>query len=77
MLEYIGEEGVLYHFENNAYNRSNSTMSRLFQLIQDRKSIEEMVAVLTDEFDVDENTCREQVKASIADLLAREIITEG
>ena len=68
-----GEVAIL-NLKDGIYYGLNSVGNRIWKLIQRPISVEEMISILLDEFDVDEETCYQEVINLLEDLSARNLI---
>lgn len=75
LFTQLGDDAVVYDIENNAYLSMNATFSAIFQGIQAGKDTDAIIAGLLDEYDIDEDTCRNQVLNSIEILKDKGFIT--
>lgn len=64
----LGEEGVLLDTEAGTYYTLDAVGTRAWQLLQERGSLEPVIQVLLQEFDVAEERLRSDVEAFIARL---------
>ncbi|MEY3366940.1 MAG: hypothetical protein RI973_95 [Bacteroidota bacterium] len=69
MYAKVGEHGVIYILEKNAYHTANETMSSILSLIRDGKTEDEILSALLDEYDVPEDECRSDLKETLEKLL--------
>ncbi len=61
-LDYVGLDGVA---------------TRIWQLLENPHSIDELVAILSSEYDVDERSCRTDVRGFLESLLEFKVITQA
>ncbi|MDP4291707.1 MAG: PqqD family peptide modification chaperone [Bacteroidota bacterium] len=54
---------VMMHIEKGKYYGLNPVGKRIWELVEQPRSFEDIVAVLLSEFNVSEEQCREEVKA--------------
>lgn len=57
----LDDNQVMMHLENGKYFGLNPVGKRIWALLDQPKSFEEIIGVLLSEFDVDENLCRKEV----------------
>ena len=71
----IDEEFILMSFEADSYFGIDPVGSRIWELLSEKPaSINELVVILVDEYEVNEETCREDVQVFIDDMFARKLI---
>lgn len=73
----VDGEIVGLHVENGVCYGFNPTATRVWQLIEQPKSLAEICEALTDEFEVDAATCETEVRALLADLESDGIVKLG
>jgi hypothetical protein len=64
----VDGELVALHIENGTYYSFNETAARIWALLDDPKSVSEISARLAAEFDVDAQTCANEVLLLLRDL---------
>lgn len=69
----IGGEAVMMSIEKGAYFGLNPIATRIWDLIDQPKSIAELIAVISDEYEVSDEQCAADVQEFVADMLARGI----
>jgi hypothetical protein len=71
----IDQEAVLMSIEQESYFGLDSIGTRIWELLSLKSAtIDELTSILMEEYDVDENTCRSDVKAFIDDMSERKLI---
>lgn len=68
-------EAVMMDMDKGKYYNFNSVGSRIWELIEKPISVEEIIAQLLKEFDIDENKCKASVINFINRLNENELIT--
>ncbi len=68
----VDGELVALHIENGTYYSFNETAARIWALLDRPKSVGELCAALTAEFEIDAEACEEHVM-----LLLRDLETDG
>lgn len=69
----IGGEAVMMSIEKGAYFGLNPIATRIWDLIDQPQSIDELIAVISEEYDVSDEQCAADVQEFVADMLARGI----
>ena len=70
------DETVLLNVETRHYYSLNETGTRIWQLLAEGESLDEIAASLTNEYDVSAEDARRHVEAHVAELLAEGLIEE-
>jgi hypothetical protein len=70
----VDGEAVLLSIEGGSYYGTNSVGTRVWELLAEPRSLNEVCAVLGDEFDVDGETCRREISAFVQELLREKLI---
>lgn len=74
----IDEEVILMSFEADSYFGIDPVGSRIWELLSEKPaSINELVVILVDEYEVDEETCRKQVQIFIDEMYTKKLIIKG
>lgn len=73
----IQGEAVVLALDSKVLRGLNPVGSRVWELIDGRRSIEEIVIQLAEEFDVDLTRARDEVDAFVRDLLSKGLVTEA
>lgn len=70
----VEEERVVLDLEEGVYYGLNPVGTRVWELIQEPRSIHDIVSVLATEFEVSKTTCKEDVESLIEDLEAEGLV---
>ena len=70
----VGEEMVLLDFERGIYYGLNPVGARVWELLAEGKSTDEIIDLLTDEFDVERTEAKGDVMALMDDLAANGLL---
>jgi hypothetical protein len=71
----IDDEAILMSFEADSYFGLNSVGSRIWEILSgEAKTIDELVSILIEEYEVGEKQCREEVERFIEDMVGRKLI---
>jgi hypothetical protein len=73
----IGGEAVVLALDSKVLRGLNAVGSRIWELIDGRRSTEQIAAQLVSEFEVDAARAREEVEAFVKVLLAKGLLTES
>jgi hypothetical protein len=74
----IDEEVILMSFEADSYFGIDPVGSRIWELLSEKPaSINELVVILVDEYEVDEETCRKQVQIFIDEMYTKKLIIKS
>ena len=68
MSSSVGIETVILHFTAGTYFGLDEVGSRIWELVQDRRSVREIRDTLLDEYDVDEERCDRAVQTFLGAL---------
>ncbi len=74
MFTQMGDEGVMMDLVTNQYLSLNETYFRIISCIAEERTVDEIVQVLMDEYEVSEELCTEEVGKVIAELLDKKYI---
>ena len=74
IAKMVGSEIVLLDYDRGIYYGLNPVGARVWQLLGDGSTPEEIVARLTDEYDVARATLEADVAALLRDLQAKELV---
>lgn len=72
----LEEEGVLYVIDDNKYISLNTTYTSIVQYVADGLDFNAIVAQLMQEYKVEQELCKAQLKTVLADLIAKDYINE-
>jgi hypothetical protein len=70
----IGGDRALLHLESNTYFTLNATASTIWLAMSEPKSLDDLVAVVTDRFEVSETQCRPDIEALLSQMIEAEVI---
>lgn len=70
----LGEEEVILNLENGMYYGLNPVGARVWQLIQEPRSVDDICNVLLDEFDVERQQLYQDVVALLQELKQEQLI---
>lgn len=76
LFTQLDEEGVLFDVRSNSYLRMNETFCHIFRALEEGKTPAEIKADLLKEYEVDEEICTTQIRATIDQLLKKDFIRE-
>jgi hypothetical protein len=74
IAKMVGTEMVLLDYDRGIYYGLNPVGARVWQLLRDGSTMEEIIAQLTDEYDVASATLEADVTALLHDLEAKELV---
>ncbi len=69
----IGGEAVMMSIENGAYFGLNPIATRIWDLIEQPKTIAELIQTITDEYDVSAEQAADDVQEFVAEMIERGI----
>lgn len=72
----VEEEIILMSMEDDAYITLNPVASRIWELLESPRTLEELVALLMEEFEVGEEDCQRDVRDFLEDMSNRRLIRE-
>lgn len=72
-----GSDAVIISPDEAMVRMLNPTATRIWQLADGSRSVEEIVAALTSEFDVDSAQARQSVERLLTELSEKQLITWG
>jgi len=75
IFKKVGEEMVLLDFERGSYYGLNPVGARIWEVFAEGKSIDEIVDLLTEEFDVQRTDAKNDVDALMDDLAANGLLS--
>jgi Coenzyme PQQ synthesis protein D (PqqD) len=70
----LAGESVILNLKSSTYFGLNEVGSRIWQLIQEPKTISDVCESILEEYEVDAQTCEAEVQALLADLLAAQLV---
>ena len=65
----VDGEVVMFHPERGAYFSLGDVGSRVWELVEQPVTMDEVCRILVEEYDVDPETCRTEVEAFVSQLL--------
>ena len=74
MSSSVGIETVILHFTAGTYFGLDEVGTRVWQLVQTRRSVREICQTLLEEYDVDEERCERAVRSLLASLAEHGLI---
>jgi hypothetical protein len=74
LLTQLGEEGILYNIDKNEYYTLNETLFAIARGFENKVSIEELVASLTENYDIAEKECRQELEKGIQILIDKQFL---
>lgn len=72
----IDDEVVMLSLNTGEYYAMNSVASRIWQILEERRTVREVTAILKEEFEVDDKTCMEDTLECLYDFREKSLITE-
>jgi Coenzyme PQQ synthesis protein D (PqqD) len=73
----VDDDTVMFSPEQGAYFGLDAIGTRVWQLLEEPRSLEDVCATLRGEFDVDEETCRRDVEDLIEQLREASLVCEA
>jgi Coenzyme PQQ synthesis protein D (PqqD) len=70
----VGGEAVILHLDDGIYYSLNAVGARVWALLQEPRTAEELVTHVVDEFDVGSDRCRADVEDLLLALKARSLV---
>ncbi len=70
----IGGERALLHLETNNYFTLNDTGAAIWPALTKPRSVEEVVALVTDRFDVSAERCRPDIERMLAEMVEARLL---
>ena len=70
----LEDEGVLLHVKTKYYYTTNETGLRIVEILEEGATEADLVAALVQEFEIDEETCRQDVQTTLEHLTAEKLI---
>lgn len=71
----IDDEVVMLSLKNGEYYALNSVASRIWEIIEEQKTVKEITEILMEEFEVDEATCLNDTLECLYDFREKKLIT--
>lgn len=73
----IDDEVVMLSLKNGEYYALNSVASRIWEIIEERKTVDQITEILMEEFEVDHATCLHDTLECLADFRQKELIKKA
>jgi len=70
----VDDEAVIMSIESGSYHVINETGRRIWELLEQPKTVTEICDILSEEFDVDRDTCQKEVLKYIEALRTRQVV---
>lgn len=70
----LGDEAVVLSLRAGVYYGLNSVASRVWDLLREPRTVEEILGKLLEEYDIDASSCERDLRALLQELAARELI---
>lgn len=70
-------ETVMMSIENGEYYGLNSVGSRIWTLLEEPRSMNDIITILLSEFEVEEGECKADMQHFVTDLLDKKLIKEA
>jgi len=70
----VGEEMVMLDMEQGKYFGLNEVATMIWELLKDPLTAEELTAALTEEYEVNEEECRQEVEEWIGEMERRGLV---
>lgn len=71
----IGGDRALLHMESNTYFTMNGTASVLWLALDEPKSVDDLVRVVTEHFDVTEERCRGDIETVVQQMIDANVVS--
>lgn len=70
----LDDETILMSIETGSYHVINKTANRIWELLEEPKTVDEICIIILDEYEVDPETCQKEVLEFMAGLQNRKIV---
>lgn len=70
----IGGERALLHLDSNTYFTLNPTASEVWMALSEKQSVDTLVNVLTEKFEVSAEQCKPDVELMLSEMVAANIV---
>ena len=70
----VDGEMVLMHLDTAAYFGMDKTTTHIWELLEDRMSLDQLVGKLTTLYDVDAETCKSDILPVVQDMIEKEFL---
>ena len=74
LSQMVDNEVVLLDLKNESYFGLNEVGARLWQLVQDNHDLQDVYAIIGDEYDVDATTLEQDLDQLVADLVKADLV---
>jgi hypothetical protein len=71
----VGGEMVILHLDEGLYYSLNEVGACIWQLVQEPRSVDELVEAITAKFEVERDQCLADILALLTDLAAHRLVT--
>lgn len=72
----LEDEAVILHLKDGVYYGLNPVGARIWQLIQEPRTIKEIIETILEEYEVDPRRCEQDLLNLLRELAARQLIEE-
>ena len=73
-MTQLGDEGILYNIDKNEYYTLNETLFAIAKGFENQLSEQELVASLTDIYEIQEKECLEELEKGIRLLVEKQFL---
>jgi hypothetical protein len=73
----IDEEVVIFDIDKDSFIHMNSVASRIFELIENPMSLEQLHKQMMSEYEIDADTCEQEVSNTVLDLEQRGLLVSS
>jgi hypothetical protein len=70
----IGSDRALLHMGKNTYFTLNPTAAELWLALSEPRTLDELVAVITDKFEVTDEICRPDISYLLDEMVAAQVV---
>jgi len=74
LVSKVGDGMILLDPVKGEFLTFNPVASKIYELLESQMEFEKLCAVLTDEFDVDPDVCRQELSVHLSDLVSRKLV---
>ena len=72
----IGDQVMMMHIENGKYYALEGTARRIWELLEEPRTLDDVVAELVGEYEIDSRACRADVSVFVRDLMENGLVVE-
>jgi hypothetical protein len=72
----IDDEVIIMGLQTDKYYGLDAIASRIWELLEEPRSLDELVSLLREEYEVEEDICRQETLALLQDLSSQKLIHE-